>query len=113
MLNNRIVVARECHNTPDSGNTSGYTMKDGTDMYIEVLVKYRRKLGPAGSGGDWDGDTATTHRSDGGDAWCRAGRPDAPRSGVSVRGWERLRRFPSDVTCTKCRRSLDLPPLED
>lgn len=80
---------------------------------IDVLVKYRRKLGPPGSGGDWDGDAATMHRANGPDAWCGSGRPDAPRSGVSARGWERLRRSSRDVTCTRCRRSLGLPPLED
>lgn len=82
-------------------------------MYIDVLAKYRRRLGPPGSGGDWDGDTATIHRADGGATWCNSGRPDAPYNGVSKRGWERLRRFSSEVTCAKCRRSLDLPPLED
>lgn len=83
-------------------------------MYIDVLVKYRRKLGPVGSGGDWDGDTATVHRADGNVTWCNTGRPDAPRSGgVSTRGWEQLRRFPTEVTCARCRRSLDLLPLED
>lgn len=82
-------------------------------MYIDVLVKYRRKLGPRGSGGDWDGDTAVVHRADGFRTWCNSGDPDAPYSGgVSKRGWERLRRFPSDVTCAKCRKSLDMLPLE-
>jgi hypothetical protein len=83
-------------------------------MYIDVLVKYYRKLGPIGSGGDWDGDTAVVHRAVGSSAWCGSGRPDAPHSGgVSERGWERLRRFSSDITCARCRRSLNLSPLED
>ena len=81
-------------------------------MYITVLVKYRHKLGPAGSGGDWDGDTAVVHAANDGITRCNSGRPDAPRSGVSKRGWEQLQRSKGEVTCAKCRKALGLAPLE-
>lgn len=77
---------------------------------MDILAKYTRKLGPRGSGGDWDGDRGVTYHAATrfGETLCGRGSPNAPRNGgASATGWELLRgRSRHDVTCSYCEREM-------
>lgn len=64
-----------------------------------IWDRYRRKLGPRGSSGDWDTDSGVSHAVIGGRTLC--GRVPGDISN----GWERNNYHPP-VTCERCRASL-------
>jgi hypothetical protein len=70
-------------------------------MTMMLAIRYRKRLGPAGSGGDWDLDTAIVHSVLEDVGWTACG----VRIGIGIQNggrWEKAAHGNVRVNCLRC-----------